>query len=191
MHDLAVQVRELDGVGVDKAEGADPGRGKVERCGRAEAAEADDQDLDRLVRGSQTVGGGPVWPCKPDETGAEFVKRGKGVMDRLTLAFVIASWPPIETEGTSIWRWYREVDRGWGGISKGDSSRGEFEDGGMVVGPYESLRAAGGDLAVEDGGAEAGSLITYKSLDGPTWEGGRELLIARTVAIEGVSDSPS
>lgn len=45
MHDLAVQIRAFDGVGVDEPEGSDTRRGEVEGGGGAEAAEADDQDL--------------------------------------------------------------------------------------------------------------------------------------------------
>ena len=42
--DLALEVRLVDDVGVDDPERADPGRGEVERGGRAEAAGADEED---------------------------------------------------------------------------------------------------------------------------------------------------
>ena len=44
MHDLAVQIRQLDDIAVDEAERMDAKGGEVERCRGAEAAEADDQD---------------------------------------------------------------------------------------------------------------------------------------------------
>ncbi len=44
MHDLALEVRLVDDVGVDDPERADSGRGEVERRRRAEAAGADEQD---------------------------------------------------------------------------------------------------------------------------------------------------
>ncbi len=54
MHDLAVQVRQLDGVGVDEAERPHARGGEVQRRWRAEAAETDyqylsDREEDRLV----------------------------------------------------------------------------------------------------------------------------------------------
>ena len=45
VEDLALQVRRVDGVGVDEAERADAGRREVERRGRAEAAGAEEQHL--------------------------------------------------------------------------------------------------------------------------------------------------
>ena len=47
MHDLAVQVGQLDGVGVDEAERVDAEGGEVKGGGGAEAAKADDEDLGR------------------------------------------------------------------------------------------------------------------------------------------------
>ncbi len=44
VHDLALQVRVVDDVGVDDAEGSDARRREVERRGRAEAARADQED---------------------------------------------------------------------------------------------------------------------------------------------------
>ena len=43
MDDLPLQVRFVDDVGVDDAERPDAGGGEVERCGRAEAAGADQE----------------------------------------------------------------------------------------------------------------------------------------------------
>lgn len=43
--DLSVQIRKLDGVAVDDADGADAGAGNVLRGGAAEAAGADDEDF--------------------------------------------------------------------------------------------------------------------------------------------------
>jgi hypothetical protein len=45
VHDLAVEIRELDGVAVDEAEGVDAEGSEVEGCRGAEAAEADYEDF--------------------------------------------------------------------------------------------------------------------------------------------------
>ena len=44
MHDLALQVRVVDDVGIDDAERADTRRREIERRGRAEASGADQED---------------------------------------------------------------------------------------------------------------------------------------------------
>jgi hypothetical protein len=44
VEELALEIGEIDRIGIDKAEAADPCRSKVEGGGRAEAAGADEED---------------------------------------------------------------------------------------------------------------------------------------------------